>query len=238
MLAKIGVSVFFIIFGSFSIAHAYHGLAMVVKGDVDHISHGETEKLKVGSRIFQGDSLITGSDAYVKIVMSDRNILSISADSKVIINKYENDAKVGIKNVELVLENGTIRCDVKEKYDTDKNKFQVKTQTVIAGVRGTDFVVNHDSSISSSEVTTFKGIVSVQAMKENVPTAEAVLVKAGQRIKYDGKSTSEKPTDLSEADLAHIEKTTAIAAEEKKLKVDKKAPKKETSEPSTSKKSE
>lgn len=227
MLAKIGSSIFFIIFGCLSWAHAYHGLAMVVNGDVEHISHGETEKLKVGARIFQGDTLITSADSYAKIVMSDRNVISISADSKVIINKYENDGKVGIKNVELQLENGSLRCDVKEKYDTDKNKFQVKTQTVIAGVRGTDFLVAHDSAAASSEVTTFKGIVSVQAIKENVPTGEQVMVKAGQMTKVDNKLVPEKPVDLSEKDLSSIDKKTAIAAEEKKAKADKKDTKKE-----------
>lgn len=240
MFSKFGSSVLFIIFGWLSWAQAYHGLAMVVNGDVEHISHGESEKLKVGARIFQGDTLITSADSYAKIVMSDRNVLSISADSKVTINKYENDAKVGIKNVELQLENGSLRCDVKEKYDTDKNKFQVKTQTVIAGVRGTDFLVSHDSTSTTSEVTTFKGIVSVQAIKENVPTGEQVMVKAGQTTKVDSKLVPEKPADLSEKDLSNIDKKTAIAAEEKKSKSDKKDLKKDkqTTEPAPAKKTE
>jgi hypothetical protein len=240
MLSKIGRSVLFIIFGWLSWAQAYHGLAMVVNGDVEHISHGESQKLKVGARIFQGDTLITSAEAYAKIVMSDRNVLSISAESKVTINKYENDAKVGIKDVVLQLENGSLRCDVKEKYDTDKNKFQVKTQTVIAGVRGTDFLVTHEPTSATSEVTTFKGIVSVQAIKENVPNGEQVMVKAGQTIKVDSKQAPAKATDLSEKDLSTIDKKTAVAAEEVKVKSDKKDPKKEKPEvpPAPSKKTE
>lgn len=215
-------SLFVILFGFFSLAQAYHGIAMVVNGDVEVISHKETEKLKVGTRIFQGDTLITSSESYAKIVMTDRNVISIPANSKVTISKYENDGKDGIKNVELKLENGSVRCDVKEKYDTDKNKFQIKTQTVIAGVRGTDFLVNHDSTSMTSEITTFKGAVLVEVLKEEKPTGDQVLVKAGQMTKVGPTLIPEKPTDVSEKNLKKLDSETMIKSEKPVTKDSKK----------------
>jgi hypothetical protein len=66
------------------------------------------------------------------------------------------------------------------------------------------------------------------------------MVKAGQTTKVDSKLVPEKPADLSEKDLLNIDKKTAIAAEEKKSKSDKKDLKKDkqTTEPAPVKKTE
>ncbi|NUM59046.1 MAG: FecR domain-containing protein [Bdellovibrionaceae bacterium] len=183
-------------------AKAYHGKAMIVRGQAERISTQEPsekkETIKVGTRIFQGDSIETAAGGFVKIVMTDRNIINISENSKVIIKKYENDHKNLIKNVELSLESGKVRTDVKEKYDGEKNKFIIKTPVIIAGVRGTDFIVKHDRANFISEVLVVHGNVDVETLKDSNPSGLVQAVKAGQIYKVKPSSIQEKPTNIPE----------------------------------------
>ena len=70
------------------------GLIMVVKGDIKVTSKdGKTEAAKVGKKVSQGDTIVAGPDARAKIVMSDKNVINVSPDTKIVIEKYENDGK-------------------------------------------------------------------------------------------------------------------------------------------------
>lgn len=124
-----------------SSTYAANGMFMVVKGDVKVSgSGGAAVVAKVGTKVNQGDQIITGLDSRAKIVMSDRNIINISPNTKVVIEEYINDAKS--KNVKLGLLEGKIRTNVEQKYDNDKNKFEIRTPTAVAGVRGTQFITS------------------------------------------------------------------------------------------------
>ena len=50
------------------------------------------------------------------------------------IEKYTNDAKTDSRQVELKVEYGKVRATVEQKYDGEKNSFNVKTPTAVAGV--------------------------------------------------------------------------------------------------------
>ena len=66
-----------------------YGIMMVVKGDIKiyHPSN-QIEVAKVGSRVTAGDSVEAGPDSRAKIVMSDKNVLNISPDSKIKIENH------------------------------------------------------------------------------------------------------------------------------------------------------
>src|SRR5688572_29475510 len=81
-------------------ADASHGIMMVVKGDVKVTTGGKVEAAKVGKKVLPGDTITAGPDSRAKIVMSDKNVLNISPDSKITIEKYSNDGGAN-KEVEL-----------------------------------------------------------------------------------------------------------------------------------------
>lgn len=216
---KLYFLVFSVLFGLFSVANAYHGLAMVVRGEVNRESQGKNEEIKVGARIFQGDKITVGKDSFVKIVMTDRNIINIYADSTLTINHYENEKKLQLKNVELFLDNGKVRSDVNEKYDGEKNKFIIKTPNTIAGVRGTILVVSYDSSTTTSDIITIRGRVEVDGAKEGQRAGNPVVVKKGYTTKVDQNLIPQKPTKLPQKTLKQIEVETTI---DDKITVEKK----------------
>lgn len=156
------ICVFLLALSSFA-NPAAHGVLMVVKGDVQVQQKDKTTKARVGVKVVQGDLIITGKDARAKLVMVDKNVINISPDSKFLLEKYEYNPDENKKGALLNVIYGKVRTTVNQKYDGDQNKFQVKTKSSVAGVRGTDFMVSFNQVTNTSKVVTFEGLVEVGA---------------------------------------------------------------------------
>ena len=169
-------------FDAFSEGEIY-GTLTVVKGDVQVIGakDHQTHPARAGARVFAGDSIQTGHDSRAKVTMVDSNVLNISPDTKMQIEKYEFNPTQNKKNVILSVDYGKLRSTVNQKYDGEENKYHVKTPSAVAGVRGTDFLVSFDKASQSSQVVTFRGQVEVGSSVDSVGHIVApVKVNPGQ----------------------------------------------------------
>jgi hypothetical protein len=176
------VSLGILFFGSFAQA-AMSGVFMVVKGEVKVIAKsGPSQAAKVGTKVSEGDTIESGPESRAKIVMQDKNVFNISPDSRLVIEKYQNDQSG--KNVELKVDFGKVRASVEQKYDGDKFQFNIKTPTAVAGVRGTDFITSYNPTTRVSEILTFSGMVAVGRIGGGAPVYVApghmTQVKDGQ----------------------------------------------------------
>ena len=194
-----------------AMAQDANGVMMVVKGDIKVTSgkDGKTEAAKVGRKVFSGDSIVAGVDSRAKIVMSDRNILNVSPDSKITIEKYTNDAKTDSKNVEIKVEYGKVRAQIEQKYDGDKNKFNIKTPTAVAGVRGTDFITGFNKQTQQTSIVTFSGMVAVGTAGPGGQILNAVFVRPGQMTNVGTDSTPEPPKAMPKDELNNMNQDTA-----------------------------
>jgi uncharacterized membrane protein YgcG len=148
-----------------ALADKMYGLFMVVKGSVQVQSGaGAAADVKVGSKIFEGDTVISGPDSRAKIVMSDRNTININPETKMKIETYVNDTASGQKAVSLNLIEGKVRNNVEQTYDGTKSTFQIKTPTAVAGVRGTQFLATYNKVTQVTGVVTFKGAVTLASV--------------------------------------------------------------------------
>tara|TARA_B110001454_G_C12723330_1_gene436744 strand:- start:35423 stop:36295 length:873 start_codon:yes stop_codon:yes gene_type:complete len=189
-------------------AEELHGIFMVVKGDVEVESKKTGKfKAKVASKVYAGDLVTTGADSRAKIVMSDRNVFNISTDTKMTINKYENDSTTGVKNVEIDLSKGKVRSNVEQKYDGEKSQFMIKTPTAVAGVRGTQFLTSFDPATRRTEIVTFKGAVALSLPGSSTPP---VIVKKGETSSVtQGQAAPEAPKQMKKEDLDKANGSTA-----------------------------
>jgi len=159
-------------------AQEANGVIMVVKGDITVTSKdGKTEPAKVGKKVVQGDTITAGKDSRAKIVMADKNVINVSPDSKIKIEKYESGAN---KDVELKVEYGKVRASVEQKYDGEKSKFNIKTPSAVAGVRGTDFMTGYNPQTKVSQVVTFSGSVAMGTPGPGGSIQNPVFVQPGQ----------------------------------------------------------
>lgn len=192
-------------------AESMHGVFMVIKGDVTAKSpNKEKQKVKVGDKVFPGDTVETATESRAKIVMSDRNVINISPETQLVIQKYENNGDE--KNVEMNLLQGKVRNNVEQKYDGDKNKFMVKTPTAVAGVRGTQFFTSFDPGTQITSVVTLRGTVSLAPVNVSGGSAKPVLVKKGESTSVSPGANPEPPKAVPKEDLKKLDQETTVSA--------------------------
>lgn len=189
-----------------------YGIFMVVKGKVKVIDSTNKESLaKVGTKIFVGDTAVSETDSRAKIVMQDRNVIHISPNTKLKIETYTVEANS--KNVKLSLLEGKVRNNVEQKYDNDKNKFQIQTPTAVAGVRGTQFITSYSVIEKKTEVITLRGTVELRKFDSatNSTSTEAVTVEKGEKSSTSEASAApEPPEKVPTESLKEIEKESSV----------------------------
>ena len=114
------------------------GLVVFLSGDVFLNREGAEEYLNIGDSVTQSDVIKTAEDGYCEIQLGDIAVIRMDANSILQIQtliKGSEGRRMGVD-----LESGTVLCKVKKLLDDDS--FQVKTNTVVCGVRGTQFSVS------------------------------------------------------------------------------------------------
>lgn len=200
-------------FSSSALAQTY-GTLMVVKGEVKVLSAKTkaTGSAKVGLKVFEGDEILAGTDGRAKIVMSDRNVLNISPNSKIKISKYENDGQA--RNVEIQVDYGKVRASVQQKYDGEKNKFNIKTPTAVAGVRGTDFLTSYNRASRSATFITFEGSVAVGSLGAGGAILNPVYVNPGQQTEAKAGAAPEAPQPVPPETMKQLNETSVADSQE------------------------
>lgn len=197
-----------------SFAAEVHGVLQVVKGDVQVKSSkdGKTSKAKVGGKVYPKDTIITAKDSRAKIVMVDNNVLNVSPETSLEIQNYEYAPEQGKKDVLLNVLYGKVRSKVEQKYDDKTSKFQLKTPTAVAGVRGTDFMAGYapptagSSGPGVSTVVTFEGSVMFGTPGPNGTIMNPVAVTPGLMTQISNNTPAAAPKPVPLQDLAAMDR--------------------------------
>lgn len=189
-------------------AQAVHGVLRVVKGDVQIKSakSGQTVKARMGEKVFPKDTVITGKDARAKIVMVDNNEINVSPESQIEIQNYEYDPAAGKKDVLLNVIYGKVRSKVEQKYDGKTTKFQIKTPSAVAGVRGTDFLTGFQGGMTN--IVTFEGKVELGLPGPGGTIKNPVFVTPGTTASVSQGSGPTPPTAVPKDQLAKMDGET------------------------------
>jgi hypothetical protein len=199
------------------------GAVKVVKGSVQIVgADGKPKAVVQGQEIHEHDGIVTGNDAGTVLDLEGGNRVHVLEASKVNIQEYNSseESKKAVFN----LLRGKIRNQVKEKYNSKTSRYQVVTPGVVAGVRGTDFVISHEE--------TDHGVTRVETIEGTVQLAERAgdkeaTVKKGEAVTYviddlekrgdsEWSSLAQKGSfnpvyKLTSAQLAQLDKTSRLA---------------------------
>lgn len=189
-------------------AQGVHGVLRVVKGDVQIKSAktGAATKARLGAQVFPKDIILTGKDSRAKIVMVDNNELNVSPESQLEIQQYEYDPGAGKKEVLLNVIYGKVRSKVEQKYDGKTSKFQIKTPSAVAGVRGTDFLTSFNAANKTSQITTFEGKVEFGTLGPRGAIMNPVFVGPGAQASSVAGATPTPPAPVPKEELAKMDK--------------------------------
>jgi hypothetical protein len=138
------------------------GTITALKGTVTLARPGEAVPWSphVGDGIFLKDSITTGPDSSAKILFDGNVIIVIAERSSVEVSTLLYAPKEGTRNVVFRLGAGTLRALV-EAMTVKRDEVSVISTNAIAGVRGTDFVVDAAQK-DTTEVFVLEGNVEVR----------------------------------------------------------------------------
>ena len=116
---------------------------------------GETA-LAMGDKLALGDSIVTGEDGKVDLRFADGSLLTVGPSSRVEVARFAPTAGGGGEAL-LSLLGGIIKLIVND--GTRWGRFAVQTETAVAAVRGTEWLV--EAAKDTSAVLVLSGTVEV-----------------------------------------------------------------------------
>ena len=174
------------------------GIINFITGNVSIIVDHKTVKANVGDNVTQGMTITTAAKSVVDIYFAG-SVIRIFENSTVVMKELVKNLTDNKELTELYVKKGKIFTLVARKL-TDHEKFNVRTPTSIAAVRGTEFFV--DEGNGKSRISCVEGRVAVKdALAEDdssfvdVDNGKAANVEPGKPITID---------ELTEEDMNNI----------------------------------
>ncbi|MFO7947461.1 MAG: FecR domain-containing protein [Armatimonadota bacterium] len=152
-----------------------------VEGDVmvRARKHDTFEPVAGKDRLYAGDTVRTGEDGHLKLEWIDGTRVAVDPDTQMTILKCRMNRMSNSETSLFKLDVGNIWIRV-IKVLSQKSKFEVRTPTATAGVRGTVFSVRVDET-GETEVSVYEGSVAVSTAK----TSETVEKEKVARVASD-----------------------------------------------------
>lgn len=132
-------------------------------GTVESAGRGSAQfaPVAVDATLTEGDRLRTGSNAFVTLELSDGTHLSLPPDSQIDLATLRRTVLTGTLERVIDLRRGSVDSEVTHLKKKD-DRFQIRSPSVVAGVRGTRFRVNYDKDgRASTTVEVLDGRVGV-----------------------------------------------------------------------------
>lgn len=195
-----------------------------LSGDVSIKRSGGEKTFKAinNMRISGGDTIITGDNSKVSLLMSNNSKIIIDEKSIINISSIKKEIDKG-KISQIDLKAGSIYNSVKEKLQ-DNDKYEVYTPNAVAGIRGTQFLVSFNHEKNLTIVSVDEGIVDMFRLPAifNIGIQDNMRVLSGEtgfgndtpknvnlyKLKYD---------PVSRQQIDYIKKFDSPAAFESKL---------------------
>lgn len=117
------------------------GIAKVVGGEVRVLGAQGMRALQTGDAVFSGDRLMSGKYGLASVVLRDGTTLVLGNSSQVQIQKFAYDATTAEGNLLVELMQGSMRMLTGLISKINPDAIQVKSGTLLVGVRGTDFII-------------------------------------------------------------------------------------------------
>ena len=179
--------------------------ALLTTGSIERTGpRGKLNTLEAakGGRVIWNDVLTTPDDGRMRVLLKDQSILSLGNKSRLVVVKHD----AANQQTALDLAYGRVRAKVTE-ITRDSGSFEIRTPTAVAGVIGTDFVVDVDSG-GETDVTCLKGNVKVRNADPKIKGEEIVHEGHTTRIKRGAKPV--KPTRAPKEKLERAERETEV----------------------------
>lgn len=198
------------------------GRVQFVSGRVEVQRGTQRLPLQAASQVQQGDTVLTGADGHVQLVMADSAYVSVRPNSRMRIDNYEFEAaKPGAGRALLSLATGVLHAFTGEIVARDRERFKMVTPLASVGIRGSGNILAHSDETGTinhtltgaHSVTSLDGfgiertLVSYPGQTVQVrpgqpprfiPTPTFILAAASPAVRAESAS-AEKPAQSAQA---------------------------------------
>jgi hypothetical protein len=144
-------------------------------------ANGEELEISTGSKIFSGDSIITGPAQSLQLRMADGSMLEILENSEIHFDKLSYHEETGMVDTRMRLPRGRVNSRV-EKLRAN-SRYQIQTPAAITAVRGTAYRIASDpGGISRTEVTEGAVVVSAGDITRAVEEGFGLVAERGKPL--------------------------------------------------------
>jgi hypothetical protein len=153
---------------------ASHAAAVVfvVGKDVKIVSPNGEKPAAKGAVLYEADKVITGRKSQLDLVLPNNILIRIDQNTTIEMKEF-TVLESGAQRDRLMLQKGTVFAKV-AKLDK-KSAFAIQTPTLVAGVRGTQFMTEADEG-GNGKVAVIEGKVAVES-----PTGKTEEVTEGEQ---------------------------------------------------------
>ncbi|WHH61073.1 FecR domain-containing protein [Petroclostridium sp. X23] len=163
-----------------------------------------------GMNLTQGDRIITGKDAWVKLDIDQNKEMKLAENTDMTMSELLGSVNAKNDQTFLNLLVGKAWIFIKEKLNVNA-KFEIKTPTTVMGVRGTQFFVQEQDG--QTYVTVVEGTVaaSTYAVVENPDGTiqlkpVEVTLNHNQQVAFDAGVRSGEAPQVQEAQLENMDR--------------------------------
>lgn len=171
----------------------------VAKGKVFKSTAGNKVEVKVGTRFYKDDTIITNPDSFAQILIVDDTVMTLGSKSELNFADFKFVDKTN-RQIVFSFIKGQIRGLIKNK--AKEGDILVKTKLAVMGIRGTEILVNHQT-IKNLEISEF-ALLSGSAQVKDDKNQNHDLSKTDRIVVIQNSNTKESTKNinkLSEAEL-------------------------------------
>lgn len=187
----------------------------LLEGEVVRFVEGGSEELSIaaGDNLNESDTVKTGPASTLELQLGDSSLIRIKENSELKILKLYQD--VGEQSTQLFLNSGKLLANPEEQ--TEGSSFEVQTQTITLGVRGTEFVMISDEE--GTKVAVKSGKVAIKS-RMDIEALEKIKEIDPELAQVIEETVNREVTVGADEKLEVAGKELEAAAEQISLKVE------------------
>jgi hypothetical protein len=154
------------------------GRVIALIGSATVNSEGTDMPAALNAAVREGDTVRTGPQSRIKLSLIDGSTLSLGADSTIKLDHVQMKSGTGLLSTTLSLVGGYVRATVaRVKGDA---QFQVESPSMVAAVRGTDWIEQFDQGVT--QIFVAQGKVRVSGTGKYV--GDRITLRAGEGVSF------------------------------------------------------
>jgi hypothetical protein len=182
------------------------GWVAAIEGTAEVQRGGSWSGLTQGAILQLGDHVRTAAASRAKLLFQDDSVLTLGESAELVVDE---SVAGGAPTTSFSLLLGKMRAVVNERYSAAGAKFEVKTPTAIAGVRGTSFVAGYDKNKDETLVVGIEDTTAVRSLAQGA--GNEVLLWPGQSTVVGRGKVPTRPVTLPASAIDGLTRETTTA---------------------------